>query len=329
MKISIIQLKILKRSFSVKMSRIEIVSEPKLQHILWNYLEEKGYEVGAEVSVTHTSRKIDLVAKKEDKFIGYEIKDNFNAVRRSTNQFASYKNGGFLDEIFLVIPKDEYEDVRRSYEWLFDDIGIITIDKKYDVAMEKPSPSLQRKYTPKFKENEAWLRHRIWNCLERKGYIVEGEGYILKPEEELGVVMDRWHPLPKDFLLKVDLCILPEERDFPVGIEVKHRLDRRTDFQLKEYTLSRCLKQFYLATPLGKLSVAKKIDGVGKWFGIITYNKFLDDIKINVEAPDLLKRDPGADRDGFVYLSARKNTIWKGGLSSSSSIYWRLYPSLP
>ncbi|MCD6410928.1 MAG: hypothetical protein J7L20_00660 [Thermoplasmata archaeon] len=266
----------------VEDSKIEVLSEAKVKHLLWNHLEKRKAKVAGEVSLATVNGSIDIVAKEGDEYIGYEVKGDFKALGGDgwTQQLLLYSRSGFLDKLYLVLPEEIINRALKSYGWIFEDekeladIGLMTVDKEGCVKTIKDAPSLHRRYTPIFEQNEEWLKQKIWNCLEEEGYRVEGECYILKPNEEIiEFVLNRQHPAPMEFLLRIDLCILPEEGDYPIGIEVKDRMNtsKLKDQQLLEYVLSKSLKKLYLAVPPREVPRAMKIRGVGKWFGLMVF----------------------------------------------------------
>lgn len=267
----------------VENSKIDILSEAKVKHLLWKYLEKREAKVAGEVSLRTVNGSIDIVAKEGDEYIGYEVKGDFEALGRGgwTQQLLSYSRSGFLDKLYLVLPEEIINRVLKSYGWIFDDekeladIGLMTVDKEGCVKTIKEAPPLHRRYTPALEQNEEWLKQKIWNCLEEEGYRVEGECYILKPSEEIKFVLNKQHLEAKDFLLRIDLCILPDEGGYPIGIEVKDSIksSKSGDVfrQLLEYALSKSLKKLYLAVFPREVSRAMKIEGVGKWFGIMVF----------------------------------------------------------
>ena len=268
----------------VEDSKIEVLSEAKVKHLLWKYLEKRKAKVAGEVSLRTVNGSIDIVAKEGDEYIGYEVKGDFEALGRGgwTQQLLSYSRSGFLDKLYLVLPEEIINRALKSYGWIFEDekeladIGLMTVDKEGCVKTIKEAPFLHRRYTPALERNEEWLKQKIWNRLEEKGYRVEGESYLLKPNEEIiEFVLNRQHPAPMEFLLKIDLCILPDEEDYPIGIEVKDSIksseSKKLSRQLPEYALSKSLKKLYLAVPPREVAGAMKIEGVGKWFGIMVF----------------------------------------------------------
>jgi hypothetical protein len=126
---------------------MNVISESKIKHILWNHLEANGYKVAGEVEVIsqekcekiYTSmpiserihpyvtekgeikykRKgsvpttIDLVATDGEKFVGFEVKGSFEPFEQGKiwKQLDAYSNGAMLDEIYVVIPEDIAERV--------------------------------------------------------------------------------------------------------------------------------------------------------------------------------------------------------------------------
>ena len=64
----------MKRNIAEKVvpKMIEIFSEPKLKHILWSYLENKGYEVAGEVEVLSSNQKREI-KKILSKEISYKL----------------------------------------------------------------------------------------------------------------------------------------------------------------------------------------------------------------------------------------------------------------
>lgn len=269
----------------VEDGKIDILSEAKVKHLLWNYLlEKRETKVAGEVSLPTVNGSIDIVAKEDDEYIGYEVKGDFKALGRGgwTRQLLSYSRSGFLDKLYLVLPEEVISRALKSYRWDFEDekeladIGLMAVDKEGCVKTIKDAPPLHRRYTPALERNEEWLKQKIWDCLEEKGYRVEGESYLLKPSEEIkSFVLNRQYPAPMEFLLKIDLCILPDEENYPIGIEVKDKKDiskpKDVFMQLLEYSLSKSLKKLYLAVPPREVPRAMKIGGVGKWFGLMVF----------------------------------------------------------
>ena len=171
-----------------------MISEPKMIHKLWNILEEKGYKVSGEVKVVQNekyreiwnskstleknqpyvnttgsikfkkkgrvSTTIDLVATDGERFMGFEVKDTFEAVVRciARGQLEDYIKGAMLDEIYLVIPAHECEHVKSSYRRSYLEkkgVGLVTLDENYNLSKVSPSSTFQRSAQPHLKENEA------------------------------------------------------------------------------------------------------------------------------------------------------------------------------
>lgn len=170
-----------------------MISEPKMIHKLWNILEEKGYKVSGAVKVVQNekyreiwnskstlekiqpyvnatgsikskkkgrvSTTIDLVATDGERFMGFVVKDTFEAVMRciARKQLEDYIRGAMLDEIYLVIPAHECEHVRSSYEGYLEKkgVGLVTLDENYNLSNVSPSSTFQRSAQPNLKENEA------------------------------------------------------------------------------------------------------------------------------------------------------------------------------
>ena len=116
------------------------MSEAKLKHRLWNFLEGQGYRVGGEVKVVpdekvksirkeklkglpplelyglstprawkRVSYRIDIVAFDGKEYIGYEVKSRFEDISSGYfwDQMESYANGEMLDRLFLVFHDGE------------------------------------------------------------------------------------------------------------------------------------------------------------------------------------------------------------------------------
>jgi len=286
---------------------MEITSEEKLKHILWEYLEDKGYRVSGEVKLP-SGFKIDLVARTEDgRYIGYEVKGSIDKGFEAHREGLPKYRQGLFDELYLVMPKEQvfkpdegvtYIEVVKEWDPRQQKVGVLSIDREGKVHEEKPSPKLQRKGEIKLKRNEEWLKHHIWSCYEKEGYFVEGEAFVLKDKKSLQKELYGKGAFPENLLSTIDLCVFEKGNDFPVGIEVKwKRIGKRTVKDLFKYAESRCLKQLYLAVPPDRILKATKLEGVGDVYGILTYEPLSNNIEIKVEAPELTP-----ELDGLIYL---------------------------
>ncbi len=307
-----------------------MISEEKIIHKLWNVLEEKGYKVAGEVKVVpeeiHSALRediltvkmdsrgipilkkrkgsapnmIDLVATDGNKFIGFEIKDSFNqfAHGRTLNQLKAYASGGMLDEIYVVIPEDITDRVLGSYRHVIEGcVGLIIVDKDYHFHELIASPILQRSQQPTLKENEASLRHVLWNHFESE-FNVEFDGILLKPEVFKHKIF-RKTPNPYKFLQKIDIFLLPKGYSITevaykkldsIGVEVKYEIKNEKALkniteQLNRYAESKCLTKLYLATSKIRERLIEKIERMDRKFGLLLWNG--KDVETVIDAPKL------------------------------------------
>lgn len=137
-----------------------MISETRIVHELWNFLERNGYDVAGEVKVVSEeayykiwsskpilerfkpyidgsgairfkkrgiSTTIDLVATDGREFIGFEVKDDFNELSSGTfwDQMICYANGGMLDRLFLVFHDGEciHGGYEKEYEHILKSYG--------------------------------------------------------------------------------------------------------------------------------------------------------------------------------------------------------------
>jgi len=368
------------------------ISEPKIKQILWNHLENNGYEVGGEVTVVSgrqrrrkrlypivrrdgtiialqdedrraiiegkeivnhflenndfrlasdnsgelvliekgRARWIDLVAAKDERFIGYEAKKSFEAVSVSISvgQLQTYKNSRLLDYLYIAIPGDEYEHVNTSYGHIFDSegIGIVGVSERGDYFWLKDAKKLSREGNPIIRKNEAWLTQKLWNYFESEGFDVEGEGRLpISDEEWFKVTYGRpWLPASKLFL-PIDMCLLDRGKDPTfvlnnqsrfehIGVEVKYNLrgvnKKKLEEQMRRYAKSKAITKLYLAVPYTDMHIAEQLDGVGEKFGIFGYKVNEKGIEV-IDAPKL-----PMVFDGFGYWSKEGLRIWRVGSST-------------
>lgn len=212
------------------------------------------------------SEWIDLVATNGSEFVGFEVKNAFDKVSNSLDQLEGYCEGNMLNKVYLVIPHREYEHVEESYGYWFDKkgIGIITLTGE-DFQIKKESRTFPRLTKPELKENEAWLKHVLWNYFEAQGFEVEGEGVLPKPNI---FEISRGCPKPPQaFIERIDLCMLPkgensttvvnnQDRMDHIGIEAKYEvsINRSKGLidQLNSYADSGALTKVYLAILKGR-----------------------------------------------------------------------------
>lgn len=331
-------------------NKFKLLSHTRLKHILWNKLESEGYEVGSEVKVVNNqdknriynilkskgysiykyyfdeehgisqslkslSTKIDLVAIKDGKVTGYEIKNKFEdfANENLDKQIEAYKNGNMLDEIYLVIPSPIEHRVLSSYHDSIKKLGVgmKVINENLEIE-ERLFPTLLNKLEePTIKYNEDTLRHEIWNYLEKNGfqgkeYDIDGEAYVL--DSKLGKAH---HPF-----YKIDLCLLPKGKDLTyvienienaecIGIEIGLKLGKLKD--LEKYANSGTISRLYLALPKNKVTEAKKLMKLGEKFGLLSYDINTHSLEVEKDAPKFEVK-----YDGFVY----SGMVWKFGFST-------------
>ena len=371
---------------------MSIISEPKIKHILWNHLENSGYEVSGEVTVVSgrqwerrrlypimrrdgtiialqdgdrrtiiegkeivnhflenndfrlasdnngelvliekgRAQRIDLVATKDERFIGYEAKKSFGAVSVSISvgQLKTYKNSRLLDYLYIIIPIDEYEHVNTSYGHVFDreGIGIVGISERGIISELKDAKKLSREGTPIIRKNEAWLTQKLRNYFESEGFDVEGEGRLPISDEEWFKVTygGSWNPASK-LLLPIDLCLLARGKDPTfvlnnqsrfdhIGVEVKYNLrgvnKKKLEEQMRRYAKSKAITKLFLAVPYTDMHTAEQLDGVGEKFGIFGYKVNEKRMEV-IDAPKL-----PMEFDGFGYWSKEGLRIWRVGSST-------------
>jgi len=326
-----------------------VISEARMIHNLWNILEREGYEVAGEVKVVSSngylriwssedllerirlcsdnsgflylrergvSTTIDLVATDGGKFIGFEVKEDFEAVMRcvSNRQLEHYIAGGMLDEIYLVVPTDEVEHVLCSYGHYLASIGvgIISIDGNGNYIIHRTSSEFQRLTEPSLEKNESWLRHVLWNYFEPE-FDVEGEAFLPKPRDE--VTIFRKASTPRIFLQKIDLFLLPkgcsitqiaynQKKLDAIGIEVKYNKVNLSKVisQLNSYANSGALTKLYLAVAKEN-SLLERIEAIeNRKFGLIVYEN--REARIALEAPKL-----EIYYDKFAYMPPKGDRI--------------------
>lgn len=341
-----------------------MISETKMVHKLWAIMEGRGYQVGGDVKVVlnekyheiwdsnpeiekrqpyivddsvgslkfkkkgGVSTTIDLVATDGEKFIGFEIKDGFEAVGAGIpkGQLDHYIGGGLLDELYLVIPSHECEHVDSSYGNHLKEIGagLATLDENYNLTNVFSSSTFHRSTQPDLKENEAWLKQRLWNRFESE-FDVEGEGILPKPLEELKKLSGK-APNSKRFFKGIDLFLLTKNSSITevaynqdklecIGIEVKYEIKSKKDLegiinqQLNPYAESGALTRLYLATNTVSNALIKEMEKVrNRKFGFLLYNE--GDVKTILEPPQLQ-----VQYDMFAYMlpSGRGVTIYEFG----------------
>lgn len=341
-----------------------MISETKMVHKLWAIMEGRGYQVGGEVKVVLNekyheiwdskpklekwqpyidddsagslkfkkkggiSTTIDLVATDGKKFIGFEIKDGFEAVGPciSKGQLEHYIEGGLLDEIYLVIPSHECEHLKSSYGDRLKELGVglATLDENYNLTDVFPSSIFYRSTQPDLKENEAWLKQKLWNHFESE-FDVEGEGILLKPLEEIKKLSGKAQN-STIFRNRIDLFLLTKNSSITevaynqdklecVGIEVKYEIKSKKDLegiinqQLNPYVESGALTRLYLAANTVSNALIEEMEKVrNRKFGFLLYNE--GDVKTILEPPKLQMQ-----YDLFAYMppSGGQVTVYEFG----------------
>lgn len=341
-----------------------MISETKMVHKLWAIMEERSYQVDGEVKVVlnekyyeiwdskpevekrqpyivddsigslkfkkkgGVSTTIDLVATDGEKFIGFEIKDGFEAVGACIHkgQLDHYIEGGLLDEIYLVIPSHECEHVKSSYGNHLKEIGagLTTLDENYNLTNVFPSSTFYRSTQPDLKENEAWLKQKLWNYFELQ-FDVEGEGILPKSLKEMKKLSGK-APSPKRFFKRIDLFLLTKNSSITevaynqdklecIGIEVKYEIKTKKELegiisqQLNPYAESGALTRLYLATSIVSNALIEEMEKVrNRKFGFLLYNE--GNVKTILEPPKLQMQ-----YDMFAYMppSGEGVTVYEFG----------------
>ena len=329
-------------------------------HELWNILERKGYKVAGEVKVVPDetydkiwqskptlekikpyiddsgnirfktvrgiSTTIDLVATDGERFIGFEVKDDFDDVVDciSKKQLEHYIAGGTLDEIYLVVPVNEAEHVKESYGHYLESIGVglIALDENYNPIYILESFRFQRMTQPSLERNEAWLKHVLWNYFESK-FDVEGEAVIPKPWEAIEKYQFKKASNPNRYLQRIDLFLLPkgysitdvaynQDKLDAIGIEVKYGIKKRSlrtvISQLNSYANSGALTRLYLAVDRDDGLVEKIQAMKDRKFGLMIYRN--GEVETVLESPKLKIK---YDKLAFQYPSGNKIDVYEFG----------------
>lgn len=115
-----------------------MISEHEMVNKAVSYLKNKGYDVATEVPFLQ--RSIDVVYKKEEKFVAIEFK--LNNWRRALIQARTHNYGA--DEVYICIPEPKRGDISEllKEELNKTNIGLILFDlcdNKVDLKIEKES----------------------------------------------------------------------------------------------------------------------------------------------------------------------------------------------
>lgn len=243
-------------------------TEDVLQEELWSWLRNQGYEVAGEVGVGNGT--VDLVAKDDTEYLGFELKTvyglerqaglSFRKVALTLKQIRKYVRSSNFDRFYFCCEtpkrvKRRMSDVRNSSIYQFgisrsilNQLGLIQVSLASDVDIEivEQAGKLIRTETPELpQDNEGWVNHYAWEwALNRKG-IATQEGF-----------------LPGDYYVDISAFegssdpteVLKNQDQYShVGIESKGveglRPHHELGEQLRNYITSGGLTHLYLAVP--------------------------------------------------------------------------------
>jgi len=77
--------------------------ERMLQYLVWEYMEQKGFDVYGEVWLGHGYGRIDLVCIKDELVGGLEVKRKKDIENRDISEVKGYVRSGFFSDIALLI----------------------------------------------------------------------------------------------------------------------------------------------------------------------------------------------------------------------------------
>ncbi|MEM0203109.1 MAG: hypothetical protein QXO16_03895 [Archaeoglobaceae archaeon] len=275
------------------------MGEQKIKHEFWSWLENQGYTVYGEVPIAkplfkstfqikdkgemiekHTKKYIyvDLVAVKNQRYIGYEFKGSFEAVVQSMEQLKNFTTTKSLDELYLVVPHEILERVKSSYGQTLQEIGVGLIGYSltgHEVYVRYRSKQFIRENIPPLTYNEASLIHELYSFYTRQGWDVEVEGILPDPQKMSG---ERGNIT--QFYKKIDLVCFPKNKlaidvycnkEELIGIEVKFGVKKDAINgiieQLNTYAQSGSLTRVYLAISPRDLKYVQKF--AGQQFGVL------------------------------------------------------------
>lgn len=301
-------------------------TEESLTETLWDWLSEEGYSVSGEVHIGNG--QIDLVAKKNGQYAGFEVKTIYNLwansslsytnIKEALEQVDRYRRSNYLDEIYLCCEEIErvsnkIEIVRRQTSHLsslIDRLGLIelSLDSDVETRMVRSASLLDRSREPMLsRTNESWVQHHVWKWAQKSDWYVSREG-LLPRDSYVDICV-------RDGSSSTNKILQNQEQYSHIGIEVKgtnaEQLGEISQ-QLQDYIESGGLTHLYLAIPREnkdkvvpnfgqQRTTSASPDPVPSTVGIITVDKSGKVEKIQ-EAEKVKMEYDGIRRDDQKYV---------------------------
>lgn len=234
-------------------------TEEELHVKLWNWLETNGYEVGGEVYVGNG--QIDLVGKKNDRYIGFEVKTihslwanagvSLRKAKTTLRQVNKYMKSEFLDEVYLCCQRSDevYEKMYTAASSVDTVNKLGTVEISLNQGSEKEfveeAEQLHRTETPTLsRTNESWVQHQVWDWANKGDRLAVREG-LLPKHNFVDIALTEASPDVTE--------ILRNQTEYShIGIEVKgeSKIDiDEFEEQLENYIQSGGLTHLYVAIP--------------------------------------------------------------------------------